>query len=44
MDSSVDHIQLKRAWQTAFELRTCPDGATLFAEPPDEQLQRHLQM
>ena len=44
MDSTVDHIQLKRAWQTAFELRTCPDGATLFAEPPNEQLQRHLQM
>ena len=44
MESTVDHIQLKRAWQTAFEQRTCPDGATLFADPPDEQLQRHLRM
>ena len=43
-DSTLDHIQLKWAWQTAFELRTCPDCATLFADSPDEQLQRHLQM
>ncbi|ABK97800.1 hypothetical protein [Pelobacter propionicus] len=44
MNTTIDDTQLKRAWQTAFELRLCPDGIILFAETPDENLHRHLQM
>lgn len=44
MDTTLDNMQLKRAWQTAFELRLCPDGDTLFAEVPDEKLERHLHL
>lgn len=44
MNTPLDHTQLKRAWQTAFELRLCPDAETLFAEVPDQNLNRHLQM
>lgn len=44
MDTTLDNTQLKRAWQTAFELRLCPDGDTLFTEVPDEKLGRHLHL
>ncbi len=42
MSSQNDGIKLKLAWQTAFELRTCPDNKTLHAADPDENLSRHL--
>lgn len=42
MSKHTDNIKLKLAWQTAYELRTCPDSETLFASQPDENLQRHL--
>ncbi|MDD2366684.1 MAG: hypothetical protein PHN84_11025 [Desulfuromonadaceae bacterium] len=42
MSNHNDDIKLKLAWQTAFELRTCPDNKTLHAADLDENLSRHL--
>jgi len=42
MSNHNDDIKLKLAWQTAFELRTCPDNKTLHAADPGENLSRHL--
>ena len=42
MNKHTDDIKLKLAWQTAFELRTCPDSETLHASEPDDNLNRHL--
>lgn len=42
MSTNNDSIKLKLAWQTAFELRTCPDSDTLHAPEPDEHLKKHL--
>jgi hypothetical protein len=42
MSIQNDDIKLKLAWQTAFELRTCPDNKTLHASDQDENLNRHL--
>lgn len=42
MDTTLENMKLKRAWQTAFELRTCPDANILYAQCPDENLQSHL--
>lgn len=42
MSTNNDTIKLKLAWQTAFELRTCPDSDTLHAPKPDEHLKKHL--
>ncbi len=44
MSRHTDDIKLKLAWQTAFELRTCPDGEMLHATEPDENLMKHLAM
>jgi len=44
MDTTIDNIQLKRAWQTAFELRLCPGGDILFTSTPDENLKKHLEI
>ena len=37
-----DDLKLKLAWQTAYEQRTCPPAAVLYADPPDTNLQKHL--
>lgn len=37
-----DNLKIKLAWQTAFEIRTCPDGETLHAPEADDNLNRHL--
>ncbi len=42
MSNHNNDIKLKLAWQTAFELRTCPDSKTLQSSEPDENLQKHL--
>lgn len=39
---SRDDLKIKLAWQAAFELRTCPDAATLHASSTDEHLSNHL--
>ena len=42
MSEHNEDIKLKLAWQTAFELRTCPDNTTLHVADPDENLKKHL--
>lgn len=42
MSGPEKDIKLKLAWQTAFELRTCPDSETLHTPCPDEYLKKHL--
>lgn len=42
MSSHKEEIKLKLAWQTAFELRTCPDSDVLLSSAPDDNLNRHL--
>jgi hypothetical protein len=42
MNGHTDDIKLKLAWQTAFELRTCPDNKTLHSADPDDNLKKHL--
>lgn len=42
MSEHTENIPLKLAWQTAYELRTCPDSATLYFPEADDNLQRHL--
>ena len=42
MSKFNDETSLKLAWQTAYELRTCPDEGTLHAEVVDGNLQKHL--
>lgn len=44
MSGQRDEIKLRLAWQTAYELRTCPDGETLHAALPDEKLKKHLEI
>jgi hypothetical protein len=44
MNGRRDDIKLKLAWQTAYELRTCPDGGTLHAPVPDDNLKRHMKI
>ena len=42
MSGYIDDIKLKLAWQTAFELRTCPGSHMLYATDPDDNLKKHL--
>lgn len=42
MEKSISPIDLQHAWQTAFQLRTCPDDSVLRVVSPDENLSRHL--
>ncbi len=42
MSKFNDEMSLKLAWQTAYELRTCPDENTLYSEKIDANLQKHL--
>ncbi|MFZ4856809.1 MAG: hypothetical protein ACOYL3_10470 [Desulfuromonadaceae bacterium] len=42
MSTFNDEMSLKLAWQTAYQLRTCPDEETLYSENIDDNLQKHL--
>ncbi len=42
MEPNISPNDIQHAWQTAFQLRTCPDDAVLRAATPDENLSRHL--
>ncbi len=42
MSKHNNDLTLKLAWQTAFELRTCPDNETLLVSNPGEELKAHL--
>lgn len=42
MSTFNDEMSLKLAWQTAYELRTCPDEDTLYSENIDGNLLKHL--
>lgn len=42
MDRNISPTDLQQAWQTAFQLRTCPTDAVLRAIIPDKNLERHL--
>lgn len=42
MSIDNDNQKMKLAWQTAFELRTCPDNEILHASELDDNLNKHL--
>jgi hypothetical protein len=42
MEQVISPIDMQQAWQTAFQLRTCPSDTVLRSKVPDENLERHL--
>lgn len=42
MDKIISPIDMQQAWQTAFQLRTCPSDTVLRSIVTDKNLERHL--